>query len=476
MNPPFIQVGTSHCDVPARVQRTELLLTLLLFLTPLLANAGLIDTSFNPGIAATNGLVETVLQQPDGKILVCGNFTQFAGSDRSYLCRLNANGSLDTTFRAGPGYWVRHMSLQPDGKIIIGGFFTSVEGQPRGLVARLNSDGSLDPTFNSNPGAIGTLGVSITGNPDPFVFFTAIQPDGKILITGNFTNYNGTVINGIARLNSNGSLDTTFNVGSGLSTWGRSIQVLPNNKILVTGWFDNYHNSGHDRMALINPDGSPDSSFAPVIGDKTAVYSAVLLPDGKYIAVGHSENPQGLFLSEIYRLNPNGSVDNTFAASANDKVESVKLQSDGRLVIGGYFSLVDGVARNGLARLNPDGSLDTTFTANADNYVWTVALQADGKILASGGFYTIDGTSRNGVVRLLSGANSVRLTTPRRSGSTFSVDVPTVSGKNYTLQYEASLSVSNWTDGASVAGDGTTKTLSDPTASPSPRFYRVMEH
>ncbi|MGI8967081.1 MAG: delta-60 repeat domain-containing protein, partial [Limisphaerales bacterium] len=161
------------------------------------AQTNFLDLTFDPGTGAGNTFVETVLPQPDGKVLVCGAFTVFSGQPRNYIARLNSDGSLDTNFVASPSYWVRHMTLQTDGKIIIGGFFTSVEGQSRNLVARLNSNGSLDTSFNPGSGATGTLGVSITGVPDPFVFQTALQSDGKILITGNFTTYNGVGVNGI---------------------------------------------------------------------------------------------------------------------------------------------------------------------------------------------------------------------------------------------------------------------------------------
>src|SRR5436190_3976187 len=82
------------------------------------ACGALLDTSFNIGTGA-NGLVEQVLQLPDGKILICGNFTAFNGKDRGYVARLNNEGSVDESFNAHPGYWVRHMSVQNDGKIVI---------------------------------------------------------------------------------------------------------------------------------------------------------------------------------------------------------------------------------------------------------------------------------------------------------------------------------------------------------------------
>src|SRR5262249_7370824 len=115
-----------------------------------LAQGNPVDPSFDPGTGA-NDLVESVEAQPDGKVLICGIFTQFDGMARNYIARLNANGSVDTSFVATPSYWVRYMALQPNGKIVIGGFFTSVGGMPRNRVARLNSDGTLDTTFD--PGA-----------------------------------------------------------------------------------------------------------------------------------------------------------------------------------------------------------------------------------------------------------------------------------------------------------------------------------
>ena len=364
------------------------------------AEQTIVDSSFNPGTGA-NGFVETVLPLPGGKILICGGFTSYNGVDRPHIARLNSNGSLDTSFNARPDYWVRHMTRQADGKIIIGGFFSSVEGLSRKRIARLNPNGDLDETFDPGTGATGVLGVSITGNPDPFVFFTAVQSDGKVLITGNFTNYNGTTIYGIARLTPTGKLDSTFDVGSGLNTWGRSIQVLSNDKILVTGWFDNYRNAGHHRMALINPSGVDDKSFNPFFGDKTAIYTAALLPNGKYIAAGHSVNELGMFKEDIARLNADGTVDTSFVGSANDKVESIRIQRDGKIVLGGYFSVVDGQPRRSIARLNADGTLDVNFGANVDNFIWSVALDEQGRILVAGGFNNIDGFSRGGVARLL---------------------------------------------------------------------------
>ncbi|MDB6057081.1 MAG: Delta-60 repeat-containing protein, partial [Verrucomicrobiales bacterium] len=421
--------------------------------------SSLVDTSFNPGSGA-DALVETVIVQPDGKILLSGSFTHFNGTPHAYMVRLNPDGSIDTSFEAHPSYRVRTMALQPDGKIVIGGFFNAVGDQPRNLVARLNPDGSLDRSFDPGTGASGTLGVAIDGNPNPYIFATAVQNDGKILITGNFTNYNGTYITGLARLNSDGSLDRSFDVGDDLNTWGRSLTLLNDGRFIVTGWFNHYNRADHSRMAIVNPNGSADSSFAPNFGDQTAVYSAVPLSNGKYIVSGHSENIHKVFEQDIARVNGDGSFDTSFVGSVNDKTEMVRLQSDGKILLCGYFTSVDGTQRTSVARLNADGSLDDSFKVNVDNYAWSLFIQPDGKILVAGGFNTVDGYSRNGIVRLYPIVQpedivppSLLVTTPAEDVNNISSSALTMSGTAVDSNGVASVSVS--INGQSVDVTGT---------------------
>ncbi len=435
----------------------------------------LLDTSFNPGTGA-NGIIETILPLTNGTILACGNFSAFNNTSNAYIVCLNNDGSVNTNFHAHPSYWVRAMALQSDGKIVVGGFFNYVQGVSRNLVARLNADGSLDTTFDPGAGANGVLGVAVDGDADPFVFATAIQPDGKILITGNFTNYNGTDRYGIARLNSDGSLDTNFDVGAGfnVNSWGRSLLVQTNGQILATGWFTSYNNHSYNRMVRLNPDGTADTSFNPFFGDLTAVYNAVQLSDGEYNVVGDSQNTN-LFRTDQARLLPNGKFDTNYVGQDNDKTETIKMQPDGKFLIGGYFSEMDGAPRTCLARVNADGTLDQNFSANIDNFVWTVALQNDGHILIGGGFFHIDGVSRNSIARLLPDVGPI-LQNPMYSAGTFSASTPTTPGATYTLQFSDSLSSTNWRSGPSISGDGTVKTLTNTTATNFQGYYRLWVH
>lgn len=393
--------------------------------------SGVLDASFNPGSGAGGGLVEQVLPLSDGKILVCGNFTSFNGHNKAYAARLNSDGSVDDSFTANPGYWVRNMAVQGDGRIVIGGYFTTVQGASRNSIARLNSDGSLDTTFNPGSGATNIIAGGIDGNVTPFVFWVAVQPDGKILATGNFRNYDGASSVGIVRINPDGSRDTSFNVGGGLDSWGRHITITPNGQILLSGWFTQYNGRSFNRVARINADGSPDTSFNPFFGDRTAIYCTVQLPDGKIIATGHSLNTEGLFLREMARLNSDGTRDEAFVGKTNEKTESAVAQSDGKIIVGGNFSQANNVNRPKIARFNSDGTLDQEYSAEIDNFVWSTALQADGKLLIAGGFGTVDGASRGGVARLLTGVT----TTP--------VDVPPTL---YVTGATASTLTLSWTD------------------------------
>lgn len=442
--------------------------------------ASLVDTTFNPGTGA-NGIVEQVLQQADGKILICGNFSSFNGQNKGYVARLNSDGSVDSTFTAGPGYWVRHIALQADGKIVIGGYFTTVEGVKRNRIARLNADGSHDLSFNPGAGCEVIIGAGIDGNVDPFVMWLEVLPDQKILAVGNFRNYNGAGSTGIVRINPDGSRDTTFNVGPGLDSWGRTIKPLSNGQVMIGGWFTSYNNRGANRVVRINADGSPDATFNTFYGDKTAIYSIVQQSNGQLITAGHSLNEQGLFLREIVRLNLDGSVDSSWPGTTNEKTETLLMQPNGKVLVGGYFNRVNGELRNRLARYNPDGALDSTFVVNADNFVWTIApTLTSGKVLVSGGFTTLDGIPRGGVARinLPEGDNGPltptppRIINPRLIGNRFECVVGTLSGFTYQLQYKTTAAGTNWITFNGVAGTGGPVTLVDPRAN-GVRFYRV---
>ncbi|HEY0606007.1 MAG TPA: delta-60 repeat domain-containing protein [Herpetosiphonaceae bacterium] len=350
-----------------------------------------VDPTFTPGTGANDRVLALALQ-PDGKVLLGGAFTSVGGTARNRIARLNADGSLDTSFTPGTGanstVWA--LALQPDGKVLLGGDFWTVNGTARNGIARLNTDGSLDTSFTPIPGV------------NSFVNALALQPDGKVLLGGMFTSIGGTVRNNIARLNADGSLDTSFDPGTGVDSFVHALALQPDGKVLLGGAFTSVGGTARSRIARLNADGSLDISFNP--GANSTVRTLGVQLDGKVLLGGDFTSVGGTARSRIARLNVNGALDTSFdpGAGANSAVYALGLQPDGKVLLGGIFSLVGGTARSRIARLNVNGALDTSFDpgAGANSTVWALGQQADGKVLLGGAFTSIGGTARSRIARL----------------------------------------------------------------------------
>jgi uncharacterized delta-60 repeat protein len=171
---------------------------------------GTLDSTFNPG---ANDEVYSLAVQADGKILVGGYFSMLGGQPRKALGRLNPDGTVDSAFNpgadAGEEDWpsVSSLALQADGKILVGGYFTTLGGQPRNNLGRLNPDGTLDSTFNPGAGY--------------YVHSLAVQADGKILVGGYFTTLGGQPRNYLGRLNNTGPASQSLTYDGATITWLR---------------------------------------------------------------------------------------------------------------------------------------------------------------------------------------------------------------------------------------------------------------
>jgi len=378
---------------------------------------------FNPNVS---GLVNAVVVQQDGKVVVGGTFTQLqpngspVSTVRGNLARVNLDGTLDLAYDPEPNGQVLAMALQPDGKLIIGGNFTTV--QPNGMgtaitvnhIARLNSDGSLDTTFTN---------LGVTGTYTSQVYGISLQPNGQILIAGAFISVGATTRNHIARLNSNGSLDTTFDPNSnGIVT---SIFVEKSGKILIGGAFSTVQPNGaktatvRGHLARLNPDGSVDTAFDPEPNNAVTGFAQQL--NGQLIIVGSfstltpnlatNKAATPYTLVSVGRLNDaDGSIDYTFNPIASAPIQSVLITHDGRIVLAGSIgSIANGTvttAIQNIARLNPDGTLDLGYLPNPNYSVNAIAEQSDGKIIAGGMFTqlkpnnSLSGVYRNALARI----------------------------------------------------------------------------
>jgi uncharacterized delta-60 repeat protein len=208
---------------------------------------GAIDLSFFRGDPRLHdGDINSISLQSDGKIIISGNFTKHYDSQisRNRITRLNVNGTPDGTFNVGTGAnaTINNSAIQSDGKIIIGGEFTSFNDFDKNYLTRLNADGSIDNTFN-----IGT-------GPNGFINSISVQNDSKIIVTGDFTIFNNTSANRIVRLNSDGTIDATFNYGEGFNNIIYSTSIQNDGKIIIGGKFTSYNGSSRNRIARINGD------------------------------------------------------------------------------------------------------------------------------------------------------------------------------------------------------------------------------
>lgn len=362
---------------------------------------GSLDNSFafSIGSGANNEVNATAIQN-DGKIIIGGEFTYYNGSASNYITRLNIDGTFDNSFNTGYGAnnIIRAIAIQPDGKIIVGGDFNSFDNVDRGKITRLNSDGSIDNSFNPGIGANGGGAIINT---------IAIQSDGKVLIGGFFTSFDGTSLNRIARLNSDGSVDNNFNPGSGANEGILNITLQNDGKIIVAGYFSTFNGVARNKIVRLNQDGSIDNTFNTGTGANNVINKTIYLTDGKILIGGFFSMFNGIFQNGISRLNGDGTVDNSFNTPAgwNMDIKDMCIQPDGKILIGGAFTYTiwPDISSQKFLRLNQEGLIDSNFNVGlgASNIVNTIALQIDGKIIIGGDFTSYNEVGRNRITRIL---------------------------------------------------------------------------
>lgn len=359
---------------------------------------GSIDLGFNPQTGA-DGEIYDAVRQPDGKIIIVGDFLRYNGSPSKGIARLNADGTIDATFNSEHDFnnaqGIRRVALQPaDGKIIIAGAFNSYGGATRRGVARLNSDGSLDETFDPGGGVLG------------FVLDMMLAADGKIYLGGNLSNFNGNFnISHLIRLNADGSLDDTFSPSLNVNV--QCIEEQMDGKILI-GVSSGPFIGVNERRGImrLNPDGSFDPAFDPGerLGGISEVTAIELAADGKiYVGGRFSSFIDGVFIENLARLNADGSLDSTWVnGGPGGPVLDIVEQLNGQLLIGGNFTDYRGTTRRNIARANTDGSLDGSFNTSigAFGLVWKILPVAEEEAIITGRFSAYSGVGRNRIARI----------------------------------------------------------------------------
>ncbi len=319
-----------------------------------LNSAGTLDGGFLANSQTNYVWATCFVVQPDGKILT-------AGVDTGSIVRLNADGSMDPGFNAAVQFGIHSMVMQPDGKIIVGGDFEQANGAPRSYLARLNPDGSLDGGF--------------TPEPDYSVNALALQPDGKILVGGVFESFGGQTQTNIGRLNPDGTLDRSFNpAATAGGRWFGNVEcfaVQPDGRILVGGSFNVLCGQNRTNLARLNADGSLDLMFKAQTDGFAyhPVTSLLLQADGKLIVAGEFTSLAGGGSGHLARLKPDGTVDSSFSNPAG-YVEFAGLQSDGKILAGGWFDPVNSQPQKCLLRLDNTEPATDGLTFDGSNLTW----------------------------------------------------------------------------------------------------------
>jgi uncharacterized delta-60 repeat protein len=461
---------------------------------------GSIDNTFNPGVN-NGGYLTNIWLQSNGKLVVVGGFSGLGGgtgtTPRSNIGRLNADGTVDAGFNTGTDFEMYAVVVHPNGHVYFGGNFlniiTPIGTFPRHYIASFTPEGGVTGLVNNGASASitaiavqadggvlvggqftglgGPLGTGNTRNHlgrftgagliDAFnpgangnVLAMAVQPDGKIVVGGDFTMIGGggtgsTSRNHIARLNNDGTVDMAFDPGADQTI--NALVVQPDGKILVGGAFTTLGGGGTGStsrhfIGRLNIDGSPDLGFDPGangVVNAIALHGDSILIAGDFAMVGGGGTGSTSRV-RIARVSSTGVVDGGFNPGANGLVYALTVQPDGKILVGGDFLGVGGgtgtTARSRIARLNLDGSVDGSFDPGADGTVRTFGLQTNGRIVVGGALTTLGGggtgsTTVNHLARL-NGNGLIDTWVPGANATVNAVailaDATVVAGGDYT--------------------------------------------
>ena len=409
-----------HSNAAMEKVRKLFAVTAMLFVLIAAPVRGQSADGFDPN---ANDVVQVVVVQPDGKILIGGYFRTLSPNGgatvtRNFIARLNPDGTLDTAFNPNANGVVYSIVVLADGKILAGGSFTSIGGQQRYCFARLDAA----------TGAADTLDPNIANGQ---VSAIVVQADGKILVGGFFNSIGGQARNFIGRLNPDGTLDTAFNPNANAPVFAIAVQA--DGKILAGGSFSGANSIGgqpRNRIARLDATTGLADSFDPnasgTDAEFPAVYSIAVQADGKILASGSFRSIGGATRNFIARLDATTGLADSFIPNANWFVYSIAVQADGKILAGGQFSIIGGQTRLGIARLDATTGFVDSFNANGGGAafpaVTSIAVQADGKILAGGYFTSIGGQTRNRIARL---RNDAPTPTPTATATATATATPT---------------------------------------------------
>lgn len=370
-----------------------------------------------------DGPVFAIKKSSTGKYYVGGAFSHYQGVHAHNLIRLNSDGSPDFTFNIGTGFNGAVHALEEDssGKVYVGGTFTTFTGTTRNRAVRLTSTGAYDSAFNLGTGFGGGGGYpGDIGITTAVLCFKLVSGDSRIYMGGNFTTFNGGANNfHIIKINtSNGAKDTSFinayddaPINFGLNGRVRKIDITSGNKIMVGGYFTNLGDTIVSRIARLNLNGSLDTSWdTTILFPYTSVYRGV--SDFVFDASGNTY-VVGASLYMFKLSASNGANDtsfvNHFALNGNYSANTILLNSTGDIIVGGKWAAYSGQSNSGLITLNPNGTIDNSMVIGTgfNDSVRDMIFINSNEILVGGNFTSYSGVTNNRLVGLNVNGHSI---------------------------------------------------------------------
>lgn len=368
------------------------------------SEGGTLDQTFNPGTGIGGTFsknVGAVAVQPNRRIVIGGFFSDYNGTARNSIVRAMPDGAVDPSFDPGTGFngQVIGLELTRGRKILVAGTFTEYNGVRQNDIARLNPNGSLDTSFKTG-----------SGFTDQLTAFAQTRT-GSVFVAGFFDFYKRYKTPGLIKLNRDGTVDRSFKALP-VTIPGSVYSILPQSdgKIVLGGGFTSYGKAKRSGIVRLNADGSLDRSFNPRTGFSHGGIPfgvQTVVPTGrKYLVGGYfdSYNRQGA--NNLVRLKQNGTRDKsftTFGSGLDGQVNKILRLSRKRYLAAGNFSEYNGVAQGGLAVFNRNGQLNSNFNAGEgfESFVVSAAKFGPRKVMAGGWFDSYQGVSRNGIARVI---------------------------------------------------------------------------
>jgi uncharacterized delta-60 repeat protein len=312
-------------------------------------NTGSINPLSNVGLTGCNHRIVSI-ELTGSQANLFGTFNQYKNTTRWCGMRVDATGSLLATANPPFNYGIIGRTNSA-GKMYMGVKFSSVQSMGS-FFSRREPDMS---TFNS--------GFTSGSSANSRVYAIELDADEKPIIGGEFTAYSGSNINRIARINTNGTLDTTFNVGAGANNTVWTIATGSSNSVYIGGQFTTYSGSSVNRITKINSNGTRDTSFNVGTGFNNTVDFITTDSTGKVYVCGQFTTYSGSSTPYFVRLNTNGTIDTTFNVGTgfDRPVKAVAIAADDKIYVGGQFFNYSGSSANGIVSLNMDGTINTTF-------------------------------------------------------------------------------------------------------------------